>query len=137
MNKVILTGTVGKDTSHTQKTVAIASFPFATQEMVKKGDSYENQTEWHNIKAFGKLADKAKDFHKGDYLEITGKIKTSQYQNQEGVKVSVTEIIADSLKRIRKAEVKEVKKEMPQPTQSRDISEDIYSDTNTQGDLPF
>lgn len=145
MNKVILTGIVGKDaTSAVKNNITIAAFSLATSEMVKKGDNYENQVEWHNIKVFGKLAEKAKDYHKGDYLELSGKIKTNKYQNKEGNNVVIVEIIADSIRRIRKSETSNQSQQTQQPQQQRQqsqqqpqqVNDNLLSDEDF-GDLPF
>lgn len=139
MNKVILSGKIGKEVQFREGKVNVAGFSFATSEYVKNGENFVEETEWHTIKVFGKTADKVKTYGKGDYLEIEGKIKTNKYKNKDGVEVTAKEIIADKVTRVRKAEVKAA----PQPVQSQvvpqsvNISHEIYSDTNDEPDLPF
>jgi single-strand DNA-binding protein len=140
MNKVILSGKIGKDVQFREGKVNVAGFSFATTEYVKNGENFTEETEWHTIKVFGKLADKAKAYGKGDYLEIEGKIKTNKYKNKDGVEVVVKEIIADRVTRVRKAEAKVVPQPVQavqQPQQSVNISQEIYQDQNADGDLPF
>lgn len=142
MNKVILSGKIGKDVQFREGKVNVAGFSFATTEYVKNGDNFVEETEWHTIKVFGKLADKVKAYGKGDYLEIEGKIKTNKYK-KDGVEVVVKEIIADRVTRVRKAEVKvapqpaQPAQQVQQPQQSVNISQEIFQDQNADGDLPF
>lgn len=101
MNKLVLVGNVGTEVNATQfengnKT---ASLSLATNEFYTNsaGDKVED-TQWHNIVAFGKTADYLEKYvKKGDSLVIDGKIKYRNYDNKEGVKVYVTEIIAKSV----------------------------------------
>lgn len=140
MNKVILSGKIGKDVQFREGKVNVAGFSFATTEYVKNGENFVEETEWHTIKVFGKTAEKVKTYGKGDYLEIEGKIKTNKYKNKDGVEVVVKEIIADKVTRVRKAEVKvapQPVQAVQQPQQSVNISQEIYQDQNADGDLPF
>lgn len=143
MNKVILSGKIGKDVQFREGKVNVAGFSFATTEYVKNGDNFVEETEWHTIKVFGKTAEKVKAYGKGDYLEIEGKIKTNKYKNKDGVEVVVKEIIADRVTRVRKAEVKvapqpaQPAQQVQQPQQSVNISQEIFQDQNADGDLPF
>ncbi len=43
-----------------------------------------NHTEWHRIVAFGKPADCAKNLKKGDYVEIEGELRSSEFDVQVG-----------------------------------------------------
>ena len=146
MNKVILSGKIGKDVQFREGKVNVAGFSFATTEYVKNGENFVEETEWHTIKVFGKTAEKVKAYGKGDYLEIEGKIKTNKYKNKDGVEVVVKEIIADRVTRVRKAEVKvapqpaqpvQPAQQVQQPQQSVNISQEIFQDQNADGDLPF
>lgn len=143
MNKVILSGKIGKDVQFREGKVNVAGFSFATTEYVKNGENFVEETEWHTIKVFGKTAEKVKAYGKGDYLEIEGKIKTNKYKNKDGVEVVVKEIIADRVIRVRKAEVKvapqpaQPAQQVQQPQQSVNISQEIFQDQNADGDLPF
>ena len=136
MNKVILSGKIGKEVQFHEGKVNVVGFSFATSEYVKKGDEFVEETEWHTVKVFGKLADKVKAYGKGDYLEIEGKIKTNQYE-KAGIKVTLKEIIADRVTRVRKAETKVATQPVQQPQQSVNISDEILNTPQTDGDLPF
>jgi len=99
INKVILVGNVGKDPEirHLDSGVAVANFPLATSESytAKNGDKVTS-TGWHNIVLWRGLAEVAEKYvTKGRQLYIEGKIKTRSYDDKDGNKRYITEIVAD------------------------------------------
>ena len=75
----------------------VARFSFATNEK-HYNDQMElvEETEWHNIVAFGKSADRAeKLIRKGLLTAIEGKIQTRQYEDSNKNKRYFTEIVLD------------------------------------------
>jgi single-strand DNA-binding protein len=97
LNKVILIGRVGKDpeTKTTTTGMQVTDFSIATSEKYKG----EEKTEWHNIKAFGKLSDIISQYvGKGTLVNVIGKIQTSSWTDQSGVKKYRTEIICNEMK---------------------------------------
>jgi len=99
INKVILVGNVGKDPEirHLDSGVVVANLPLATSETytAKNGDKVTS-TEWHNIVLWRGLAEVAEKYvTKGRQLYIEGKIKTRSYDDREGNKRYITEIVAD------------------------------------------
>lgn len=97
INKAILVGNVGSDPEvrHFENGGMVANFSLATTERYKnkQGEQVEN-TEWHRIAVFGKLAEVAEKYvKKGAQLYIQGKIKTRSWENKEGVKQYTTEIV--------------------------------------------
>ncbi len=103
LNKVMLIGNVGKDPEvrYVDKDVATATFPLATTRRgytLQNGTEVPEQTEWHNILLWEKLAEMAEKYvHKGDKLYIEGSIRTRSYDDRNGVKRYRTEIWAESL----------------------------------------
>ena len=87
VNKVILLGNIGKDPEVREtKSGNIANLVLATSERYtdKSGQKQEN-TEWHNLVVFGKLADVvAKYVKKGDKLYVEGSITTRKWEDKEG-----------------------------------------------------
>jgi len=77
----------------------VASFGIATNRFYTDGQGQKKQdVEFHNVVCFGKLADIAQRFlTKGSLAMIEGRIKTRNWQNQQGVKQYRTEIIAEVL----------------------------------------
>lgn len=88
MNEIILSGNVGQDpTPKTYDGGNLVSFSLATTRQTKK-------TDWHNIIAFGKLAEVISSYvKKGDRLIVIGELNYRDYE-KDGVKHRVAEIIA-------------------------------------------
>lgn len=96
MNKVILLGHIGQDAQLTtiQSGSKVAKFSIATTKRWKdKEGNKKEQTEWHNIECWDKVAEIAeKYFKKGTKLLVEGEIKTDQYE-KDGVKQYRTKIV--------------------------------------------
>ena len=101
VNKVILVGNVGKDPEvrYIDTNVPVARFPFATSETYRSRDGERiTTTEWHNVVLWRGLAEVAEKFvKKGSQLFIEGKIRTRSYDDRDGNKRYITEIIADNM----------------------------------------
>lgn len=99
VNKVILVGHLGKDPEvrYLEGNVTVASFPLATTDVYSKDGKRVEQTEWHNIVMWRGLADvAAKYLHKGRLVYIEGKLRTRNYEDKEGVRRYITEVVADN-----------------------------------------
>jgi len=85
VNEVRLLGHVGKapELRNTNaKSLLIANFSVATSERRKVGDKYEDQTEWHRVTAFGKLAEVIRDYVKrGSKLYVEGRLHTESWDD--------------------------------------------------------
>ncbi len=97
VNKVILVGNLGKDPD--VRTIEsgrkVANFPIATTEVYrdKNGERVEN-TEWHNIVLWGNQAEVAEKYlQKGNQVYVEGKLRTRSYEDKEGVKKYITEVV--------------------------------------------
>lgn len=101
-NQATVIGFVGDEPRimQTQTGKAMASFALATTErgfMKQDGTRTEDRTEWHNIVFFGKPAEIIGQYvHKGSSLFVQGKLRTRSYDDNNGVKRYVTEIIGDN-----------------------------------------
>ena len=98
MNLVIISGNLGADPEirATQSGSAVGNIRVATKERRKKGEAWEDHTEWHRVVLFGKDAENVgKHFKKGDGIVIEGKISTSKYTDKQGVEKYSTEIICN------------------------------------------
>ena len=107
LNKVALIGNVGKDPEI--KTFAsgnkVAQITLATSERYKdRNGEQKEETEWHSVQAFGKLADVVERFvHKGSLLYLDGKIRTRSYE-ADGRTMYRTEILADHIQMLDRRE---------------------------------
>ena len=107
INKVILVGNTGKDPEvrHLESGITVASFSLATSETYKNksGDKVTN-TEWHNIVVWRGLADVAEKYiKKGTQLYVEGKIRSRSWDDKDGNKRYITEIVADNLQLLGRA----------------------------------
>lgn len=103
VNKVILIGNVGKDPAvrHLDRNMAVANIALATTERgytLQNGTQVPERTEWHNVVLWGGLAEIAEKYvRKGDKLYIEGKIRTTTYEDQTGIRRYRTEILAENM----------------------------------------
>lgn len=101
LNKAFILGNVTRDpeTRALPSGQPVASFGLATNRFYTDSSGQKKQdTEFHNVVAFGKLADIVTRYvTKGSLVFIEGRIKTRNWQNQQGVKQYRTEIIAETL----------------------------------------
>ena len=102
VNKVILVGNLGKDPEvrHLESGAVVANFPLATSESYKDRKTGERitQTEWHNIVIWRGLAEVAEKYlKKGSSVYVEGKLRTRSWDDQNGVKKYITEVIADNM----------------------------------------
>ena len=98
VNKAILIGNLGKDPEvrFTQSGRAVASFPIATTESWMDQESgRQERTEWHNIVVWGKQAESCGQYlSKGRQVYIEGSIRSRSYDDRDGNKRYITEIVA-------------------------------------------
>jgi single stranded DNA-binding protein (ssb) len=102
INKVILVGNVGADPEvrRFDSNTPMASFRMATSEnYTDKQGVRQTITEWHSIVAWRALAEIVEKYvKKGSQIYIEGRLRTRSYDDANGVKKYVTEIVADTMK---------------------------------------
>lgn len=101
VNKVILIGNLGKDPEvrYTGSGVAVATFTLATNESWRDADgNTQERTEWHNLVAWRKLAEVIGEYlKKGSKIYVEGRLQYRTYDDKNGVKRYVTEIVIDQM----------------------------------------
>jgi single-strand DNA-binding protein len=107
VNRVILVGRLGKDPEirSIPSGTSVAKFSLATDEkFTDKNGQKQERTEWHNIVAWGKLAEICGQYlRKGKLVYIDGSIRTESWDDKEtGVKKYRTEIIAKDMQMLEK-----------------------------------
>lgn len=103
INKVILVGRLGKDpeVKYAPSGIQIATFSIATSENIKRGDNWEEKTEWHNIVLFNKQAEYAGEhLKKGNMVYLEGKIQTRSWEDDKGMKRYKTDIVGNMFKNL-------------------------------------
>ena len=102
LNKQILLGHLGRDPEikFTQSGKAVTNFSLATSNKWKdKAGNWQEEVEWHNIVAWGKLAEIAGEYYKKGYLVyVEGSKKTRTYDDKDGGKKYVVETVATLMK---------------------------------------
>ena len=108
LNKVFLIGNVGRDpevryldqgSAQAGQSTKVATFTLATTDRYRdrSGELREN-TEWHNLVLWRQLADLAERFiRKGSQIYVEGHIRTRSYNDPQGQKKYMTEIVADNV----------------------------------------
>jgi single-strand DNA-binding protein len=98
LNRVMLIGNLGKDPEvrFTGTGRAVARFPLATSEVWNDAEGQKQErTEWHNVVVWGKQAETCGQYlAKGRQVYVEGSIRTRQYDDKDGNKRYITEVIA-------------------------------------------
>lgn len=101
LNKATLIGHAGKDAelSYTANGKAVAKFSLATSEGYKGHDgNMVEKTVWHNIVAWERLAEICGQYvKKGKQVYIEGRIDNRSYDDKDGVKKYISEIVASQM----------------------------------------
>jgi len=101
INKVILIGNLGRDPEiqNFENGVKKATFTLATTEAYKGKDGERTtHTEWHNIVMWRGLADVTERYlKKGSTIYVEGRIRKREYEDKEGQKKFIYEILGDSM----------------------------------------
>ena len=131
VNKVILLGNLGKDPEvrRLDDGRGVANFSLATSETYKKksGEKVTN-TEWHNIVLWSPLADIAENYlKKGSQVYIEGKISNRSYEDKDGIKKYISEVVGREITLLGRAS----------GNQSAEGSPVEKQDSVEEEDLPF
>lgn len=97
----MLIGNLGKDpdVQTLEGNIAVAKFPLATTETFKdRTGKLVSQTEWHTVVLWRGLAELAQKFlHKSSLVYIEGRLRTRSWEDKDGVKKYVTEVVGENL----------------------------------------
>lgn len=137
INNVTLVGRLTRDPElkYTPSNIAITTFNLAVNRNFK-GVNEEREADFINCMIWRKQAENFANWvKKGNLVGITGRIQTRNYENQQGQRVYVTEVVADTFQLLEKrdntANNSNIEEQMPQSfgaTNPLDISDD---------DMPF
>lgn len=103
VNKVILIGHLGRDPekkyTNAETPLAITNFTVATNRVRNDRDgNRQEETEWHRVVSFGRLAEIAADYlTKGRQVYVEGRLQTRSWEDQQGQKRYMTEVVAENL----------------------------------------
>jgi single-strand DNA-binding protein len=101
VNRVTLIGNLGKDPEiqMIEGQIPVAKFSLATTETHKdRSGNQVSHTEWHNIVLWRGLAELAQKYlHKGSMVYIEGRLKYRNWEDKDGTKKYITEIVGENL----------------------------------------
>jgi single-strand DNA-binding protein len=134
LNKVCLLGNVGKvEVKSFENGKKLVQVSLATSDGYKKGDKWEEKTEWHRcIFAIPALADRAASIQKGDKIYVEGSINTNSWTTKDGEKKEIKEISCTIFKTFVKAKVDN---DFHQPTTP--VTAPKSNPIEVDDDLPF
>jgi single-strand DNA-binding protein len=136
VNKAILIGHLGKDPElrYTPGGRAVATFSMATSDQWAGQDGEKKEsTVWHNIVCWGKTAELAKEYlRKGRQVYIEGRISNRSYDDKEGNKKYISEIVVQTLQFLGSKSAGE-----PSGTASEPTDMPVSDSKSGDDDLPF
>ena len=141
LNKVIIVGRLTQDPQ--AKTLPsgqqVCSFSMATNRVfTDKSGQKQEQTEFHNIVLWGKLADIASQYlTKGALALIEGRLQTRSWQDSSGVKKYRTEIVGQTLQLGPKSAGKSAPKEKEEKSETEEIPVIEEESEIDVKDIPF
>ena len=121
MNKIILLGYLGQlpDLKYGQSGAAVCTLRLATNEhWTDKSGNQQERTTWHRIVVFGKQAEVCKKYlEKGRQILIEGKLQNRSYEDKDGVKRFLSEVVASHVEFLGKApSAQDSEEELPPQT---------------------
>lgn len=100
-NKVQLIGNVGREPEilNLESGKKLAKFSVATDENYKNGNGEKiTDTQWHNVVAWGKTAELVEKYvNKGKQVGIEGKLTSRSWDDKDGNKRFITEVVCNEL----------------------------------------
>ena len=97
INNVVLVGRMTKEAElrYTPSNIAVATFTLAVNRDFK-GENGEREADFINVVLWRQAAENLANWtKKGSLVGVTGRIQTRNYDNQQGQRVYVTEVVAD------------------------------------------
>lgn len=104
-NKVHLIGNLGMDPEikKLENGSSLAKFSLATSDSYKNKDGEKvKETQWHNLVAWGPKAEFVEKYlKKGQEIAVEGKLTHRTYENKEGKKQYITEVVVNEVQMLR------------------------------------
>lgn len=132
LNRVVLIGRLSRDPElrYTPNGVANCSFNLAVERPFKNNQG-EKETDFINIVTWRQLAENCANYlSKGRLTAVEGRIQVRHYDNNEGKRVYVTEVVADNVRFLESAKNDDRPKQSDPFTNSKPLD-------NSDDDLPF
>ncbi len=142
INKAIIIGRLGQDPEmkYTPSGTAVANFSVATNHAVKDQDgNFTDKTEWHRIVAYGRTAEIAGEYLiKGKLVFIEGRIQTRSWEDQNGQKKYMTEVVCSNMQLLgSKGDTEISSDESDEQEEAPKSKEKAKKESEEEDDLPF
>ena len=138
INQTVLTGRITRDLElkYTGTGTAVLSFSIAVERPFKNAQG-ERETDFIDIVAWRKTAENiAQYFKKGDGIGVVGRIQTRNYENNEGRKVYVTEVVAENFDFPIQNKSQQTQQQNNSPFANVDFNSNDPFETNNATDIP-
>ena len=157
LNRVVLIGRLTQDPElrYTNSGTAVASFSLAV-DRPRTNANGERETDFINIVVWQKQAETVSQYlHKGRLAAVDGRLQIRSYENREGQKVRVAEVVAESVRFLDRGDntmtsppaaagnnVHAAPQKRPEPTRTPRYEDDPFADDSqmidiSEDDLPF
>lgn len=143
INNVVLVGRITRDPElryTPQQNQAVATFSLAVNRQFKNANG-EREADFINCVIWRQQAENLANWaKKGSLIGLTGRIQTRNYENQQGQRVYITEVVADSFQMLESkggAKQNEESQNNTTPNFARDTPHDIQGTEISDDDLPF
>lgn len=130
LNNVVLIGRLTKDPElrYTPNNVTVATFNLAVNRRFKNNEGV-HEADFINCVMWNKSAENLSNWiKKGNMIAITGRIQTRNYENQNGQRVYVTEVVAETFQNLEKRD---------NTANTNSMMENIPNYDGPEPDLPF
>lgn len=139
LNRTILVGRLTRDPElrTTQSGVNVASFTLAVNRTFTNAQG-EREADFINIIIFKKQAENVNKYlSKGSLAGVDGRLQTRNYENKEGQRVYVTEVVADSIQFLEPKNSNDTQQDLYQQQVQQTRGQSQYSNNKPVKDNPF
>lgn len=143
INEVRLMGRLGQapELSYTGDNLARGNFSLATNRswQDRRTGEWREETDWHRVVCWGRLAERVADHvEKGQRVHVSGRLQTRSWEDRDGVRRYITEVVAASvvfLEKPRGSSKDSFHVPDPDPSNGAEINE--MMDDLPEDDIPF
>ncbi len=138
INIVVLSGRLTRDVElrYTPNGTPVAKLGIASNNPYMKDGEWQEDTSFLDITVWNKRAEQCAEYlHKGSPIIVEGRIKTRVYENNEGKKIKVTDIISNRVSFLEKGETSSYN-ETPTPAPAEQNTQNDNNEA-ADDDVPF
>ncbi|HCZ1565436.1 TPA: single-stranded DNA-binding protein [Staphylococcus aureus] len=139
LNRVVLVGRLTKDPEYrtTPSGVSVATFTLAVNRTFTNAQG-EREADFVNCVVFRRQADNVNNYlSKGSLAGVDGRLQSRNYENQEGCRVFVTEVVCDSVQFLEPKNTNDSQQDLYQQQVQQTRGQSQYSNNKPVKDNPF